>query len=367
MLMKMTLLGMEDYLNGYKDSLFRDIKLPISPVIDKQALVDNILMECGEMGVLYAEPNFMKYATNVFFIKYYSTFEKWANALEVKYQPLVDYEVKEAKAYTNKEKRIYSEGKKVTKEDAGKTTSTKRYSDTQEKYVEGRVTKEEKLGKNTEKHVEGRVTTEDQIGKTTTQSESYNGAVTTTTTRPNTTSTGTSYAGFRLNDNSNTLTVGNRVDTTIGSSDSNTYNEVSKSEMNNNDKTTNTVIQEFKPHINTTQGDSQNPTTTTKEFAPSYSATQGDKTNPSVRDVKHLTPESSSTETVKPKTTETGHAPGQIDLTETEYAGHTVLAAGINRHSYQELLRAELNIAKFNVYNKITKMFMSELVIAVYM
>lgn len=40
--------------------LFKDMKLP--PEIDKETVVDNIVLECGELEILFADPDFMQTA-----------------------------------------------------------------------------------------------------------------------------------------------------------------------------------------------------------------------------------------------------------------------------------------------------------------
>lgn len=85
----LTLIGIESYLNP-DSSVFDDIVLPDG--IEKNLLIDSILMRSGEFEILYPDPDFLKSAINVWSRKYYRTFEKWVNALNIEYDPLYNYD-----------------------------------------------------------------------------------------------------------------------------------------------------------------------------------------------------------------------------------------------------------------------------------
>ena len=87
---KITLIGMSSYFAYQDSSLWSDIILPDQ--IDKETLVDTIILRCGEMETLYADANFFKSAVTSFFRKYNRTFTKWAVALEIEYNPLENYD-----------------------------------------------------------------------------------------------------------------------------------------------------------------------------------------------------------------------------------------------------------------------------------
>ena len=87
---KITLTGQENYLARTNKSLFDYMSLPTG--IDKDNLIDNILMECGEFEVLYSDPEFMRSSIGVWSTKHYRTFEKWITALNIEYNPLENYD-----------------------------------------------------------------------------------------------------------------------------------------------------------------------------------------------------------------------------------------------------------------------------------
>lgn len=86
---KITLIGIENYLNP-EHSVFEQLILPDG--IDKDILVNSILLRCQEFELLYSDPDFMIKAVNVWSLKNYRTFDKWNKALNIKYDPLYNYD-----------------------------------------------------------------------------------------------------------------------------------------------------------------------------------------------------------------------------------------------------------------------------------
>ncbi len=87
---KITTVGFYQYMNAYNNDLFGLLNLP--PGIDKDTLVNNILLRCGEFEVVYSNPDFYKSAIGLWSNKHYRTFEKWINALNIEYNPLENYD-----------------------------------------------------------------------------------------------------------------------------------------------------------------------------------------------------------------------------------------------------------------------------------
>lgn len=87
---KITLIGMTSYFAYQNSSLWSNIILPDK--INKETLIDTIILRCGEMETLYADADFFKTAVTSFFRKYNRTFTKWAKALEIEYNPLENYD-----------------------------------------------------------------------------------------------------------------------------------------------------------------------------------------------------------------------------------------------------------------------------------
>lgn len=84
---KSTLLSYDFYL---EDGLFKNLSVPDG--IDKDALIEVILMECGEMQPVWTDPEFMQHMIGTWSKKWERTFEKWVAALEKEYDPLNNYD-----------------------------------------------------------------------------------------------------------------------------------------------------------------------------------------------------------------------------------------------------------------------------------
>lgn len=87
--MQTTLFQLEMYLNKRNKSLFDNLTLPES--IDKENLTDNILIQLGDYEPLYADADFLKFAIGNWGKKWYNTFDRWAKALVLNYNPIENY------------------------------------------------------------------------------------------------------------------------------------------------------------------------------------------------------------------------------------------------------------------------------------
>lgn len=85
---KLTLIG----LFNYDHSLFDGLTLPTG--IDKDMLIDNILMRGGEYEVIYPNPVFLKEAITSWSNRYFLTFSCWLSATDdmTKVAPLENYD-----------------------------------------------------------------------------------------------------------------------------------------------------------------------------------------------------------------------------------------------------------------------------------
>lgn len=87
---KITLIGLYNFLKDSGDDLFLNLSLPTG--IDKEAVVNNILMKGGEFEVLYPEPYFIKSTMVTWSKKWHWTFDKWLKAINIEYNPLENYD-----------------------------------------------------------------------------------------------------------------------------------------------------------------------------------------------------------------------------------------------------------------------------------
>lgn len=86
---KITLIGIENYLNPER-SVFDKMQLPAG--IDKETLIGSIILRCQEFELLYTDPDFLMDAVNIWSRKNYWTFDKWVKAINIKYDPLYNYD-----------------------------------------------------------------------------------------------------------------------------------------------------------------------------------------------------------------------------------------------------------------------------------
>lgn len=89
MQMTSTLWGMEQYFQYKHKSLFDEIRLPDG--VDKQTLVNTILVEAGELEVMYTDGDFLKVAINTWFERKYNMLDRWIKAINIDYKPLENY------------------------------------------------------------------------------------------------------------------------------------------------------------------------------------------------------------------------------------------------------------------------------------
>ena len=87
---KITLIGFYNYLSHDNNDLFEFLTVPEG--IDKDTLVNNILLRGGEFEVLYSNPDFLKNMIGVWSNKWQRTMERWINALSIDYNPLENYD-----------------------------------------------------------------------------------------------------------------------------------------------------------------------------------------------------------------------------------------------------------------------------------
>ena len=87
---KLTLIGMYNF----DESLFDNLTIPES--LDKQTLIDNILLRGGEFEVLYPDFDFLKFSIGAWSRKYQSTFNRWAKVLNMEYNPIENYDRQES-------------------------------------------------------------------------------------------------------------------------------------------------------------------------------------------------------------------------------------------------------------------------------
>lgn len=101
-LAKVTLYGFHRHMELMDDNLFSKMELPEN--INKEILIDNILVRGGEFEVIYADPYFMQDVIGMWSHKWKWTFEHWLEALKNvdNFNPLENYDRTEEWENTSK-------------------------------------------------------------------------------------------------------------------------------------------------------------------------------------------------------------------------------------------------------------------------
>lgn len=77
-------------LYNYNENLFDKLVLPAG--IDRDTLIENILLRSGDFEVLYPDVDFLSDAIGLWARKWLRTFTKWYDALQIDYNPLENYD-----------------------------------------------------------------------------------------------------------------------------------------------------------------------------------------------------------------------------------------------------------------------------------
>jgi len=86
----LSLTAIEQYLNQSGGSMFNGIPLP--PTINKSTLVNTILERAIDFETIYPDADYLKFSVPLFFKRHLQTFTKWAEALNIEYNPLENYD-----------------------------------------------------------------------------------------------------------------------------------------------------------------------------------------------------------------------------------------------------------------------------------
>lgn len=83
---KLTLLG----LMSWDPTIFDDAVIPEG--MDRQTLIDTIVLRCADYEVLYPDWGFFKQASDLFFRRHQLAFTRWWDAMLLEYEPLYNYD-----------------------------------------------------------------------------------------------------------------------------------------------------------------------------------------------------------------------------------------------------------------------------------
>lgn len=371
---KMTLIGLTNWANtsvppGPDNDLWDLMNLPEG--IDKNTVINNIIMKGGEFEVLYPNYNYMRAFIGVWSNKHYRTFQKWITALNLTYNPLENYNRTEeyTDIGTNGSTRTGSRSNSISGSDTIKNTGTQSnqtvYNTHDEEYKTGTdtITRTDNLSESIQHNstVEEDKLQTTKTNGTVTQSKDTKNNQTQTLTN---TDLGTDHARSISAFNSSTL-VPDSQDSTSGANtavttysgqadNETTQTSVSYAAGTNGD----TVIED---NVTVTSGTDIKSNTGTETNATQYGSIVNHNKTGNDTDTRT----DNLTETKTSTLTDTGSDSDTISgNSRMEHRAH--LYGNIGVTTSQQMLQAELDISAWNIYEKITDLFLDEFCIKVY-
>lgn len=91
-------------LYNFDNTIFDNFALPAQMNNEKETLIDNLLMECAEFEILYADPDFMKQAIKAWSRSMVSIWEKLYATTQFNYDPIANYDRNETWTDTDSRK-----------------------------------------------------------------------------------------------------------------------------------------------------------------------------------------------------------------------------------------------------------------------
>lgn len=119
---KLTMIGMSNYMRQINNDLFKELSIPEE--IDKETLIDTILLRCGEFECIYSNPQFVQKVVGVWSTSWYRTFDKWVKALALEYDPISNYDRNETWTETGSSNTSNTGGGTVTNKKSAYNSST---------------------------------------------------------------------------------------------------------------------------------------------------------------------------------------------------------------------------------------------------
>ena len=77
-------------LYNYDNSIFDKFVVPTG--MDKELIINNILLECAEMEIIYPEPDIMKNAIGLWSNKQLESWARMYKAMQLEYDPIYNYD-----------------------------------------------------------------------------------------------------------------------------------------------------------------------------------------------------------------------------------------------------------------------------------
>ncbi len=327
---KITLIGMMNFLEQRSDDLFLHLSLPEG--MNKQTLIDTIVMHGAEFEMLYGDPYFIQRLIKTWSEKHEHTFERWIKALSIDYEPLWNYDRTEEWADTGNRSGSHNEQK----------TGSENRIDSSDHTVTDSGAHTETLT-----HVETGSASEDL------QRSEDNSVVTAASeTTANDNKTTTTSAGSKSHDET--------VEQTISAFDSSTYQPDTKTVTDFNDAETSKTD----TGSSGTSALEGNSSSASKLSGNDKKETSDERSSTDSRTINN-DQQSSDSSTSAGSTTTSEQLSGNSEETSSSLR-HGRAFGNIGVMSSQELLEREFNVAKLNIYEEASDLFLTEFCIYVY-
>lgn len=301
---RITLIGMYNY-----DSTIFDL-LTVPTGIDRSTLIDTILLNSGDFECLYPDAPFLKFSIGAWSRKWQSTFERWSKALAIEYNPLENYDRQEHWTDNNTGTQTTDNTGTQTVNDTGTQTTT----------------------------------------NTGTQTTTNTGTETTTNTGTQTDVQSGSDANVKTGSEKDQQDGGNTNENQVSAYDSSTYVAHDKQIFDTDQSNEHTYNKVTDTH---TYNDLTNERTDDLTAERTDDLTQERTDDLTAERTDNL--ESKRTDNLKAKRTDdlkgehTGRIHGNIGVTTS-----------------QQMLQSELDLGYWNIYQKISDIFLTEFVIPIY-
>ena len=301
---RMSLIGLYNY---YPD-LFKLLTVPEQ--IDKSTLVDTILLRSGDFEVLYPDPEFMEFSIGAWSRKWQPTFSRWADALAIKYDPLENYDRNEEWEDTNTGTQTMTNTGTQTTTNTGTETTT----------------------------------------HTGTETTTNTGTETTTNTGTQTSVGSGSEETLRTGNEKDEADNGSTTENQVSAYDSNTYTAKDKTIFDTDQTNTHTYNNVKDTHTLNDLTSERTDDLTQERIDDLTSERIDDLTSERIDD---LTQERIDDLTSERTDDLTAHHEGRVH-------------GNVGVTTSQQMLKSELDLGYWNVYEKITDLFLTEFVIPVY-
>ena len=119
----------------YDPSILNDIILPEG--IDKQLFINELLLSCGEFGVIYTDPGFLKFAVAHWANKWNHTFSEWLKGISAEYNPIYNYDRYEESTDTDSKSSTYKTDAEYDQNRTGSENASESIENSNSKYSSG--------------------------------------------------------------------------------------------------------------------------------------------------------------------------------------------------------------------------------------